>query len=302
MTADTRVGQQHGALGNFIIGVKMNQVTVFNRSINMATGKNTKGKANNGGSQANVQHDGLMTLESRVLFSAVPLVSELALPEPSNDGAAAIEAVRLPGESHSVINPDSMRPVDNPEGSNPTPHPMPVPETFFTDCPIVLYAEEGSGQTPVVLENKDASPASALTESKSKMEYWLRSKSLLSVDAVREINRLGGQEGEPIVDTAHIVQQRSGQTSRFDVGALGIMGANYDKPHATYDDGDLNEDGVVDIADLGILGSKWKLVAASDIPVNTTDATPLSERVVIKYQQTPRGNSLYHDWCGHHDC
>ena len=45
----------------------------------MATGKNTKGKANNSGSQANVQHDGLMALESRLLFSAAAPLSAAQL-------------------------------------------------------------------------------------------------------------------------------------------------------------------------------------------------------------------------------
>ena len=44
-----------------------------------AGGKNTKGKANTGGSQANVQHDGLMALESRLLFSAAAPLSAAQL-------------------------------------------------------------------------------------------------------------------------------------------------------------------------------------------------------------------------------
>jgi hypothetical protein len=135
---------------------------LFKRNTNMATGKNTKGKANGGGSRAHARYSGLMALESRVLFSAAALVSDV--PEPVNDAAAAIEASLVPGESHSIINPqfkgrgdgqrigispipgggsvmvvnpNSVRPADNPEGSNPTPHPMPVPE--FSDIELEIY-------------------------------------------------------------------------------------------------------------------------------------------------------------------
>ncbi len=164
----------------------------------MATGKNTKRKTNNGGSQSNVQNHGLMALESRVLFSAAALVSDV--PEPVNDDAAAIEASLMPGESHSIINPDSMRPIAN----------------SFRGCvptdPCFLRGQTIVDDGAVVVEQSFANSQS---------------------------------DQEP-------------QVSVLDVGALGILGANYDKTNATYADGDLNEDGIVDITDLGILGANWK--------------------------------------------
>ncbi len=42
-----------------------------------------------------------------------------------------------------------------------------------------------------------------------------------------------------------------------DVADLGILGSNYNRTDATFDDGDFTGDGVVDIADLGILGANW---------------------------------------------
>jgi len=77
----------------------------------MTTDKNTKGKATHGSSQARTCQNGLMALESRVLFSAAALVGELPGSQSANSNAA-IEAALLPGESHSIINPDSMRPAD----------------------------------------------------------------------------------------------------------------------------------------------------------------------------------------------
>ena len=77
----------------------------------MTTGKNTKGNTKRGDSQANAHNPGLMALESRVLFSAGALAPDV--PEAPIDNAAAIEASIAPGESHAVINPDSMRPAAN---------------------------------------------------------------------------------------------------------------------------------------------------------------------------------------------
>ena len=78
--------------------VKVNQVMLFKRGMDMATGKNKKGKARSGGSQASVRHSGLEALESRVLFSAAPLVAELSGPKSADDGAASIEVALLPGD------------------------------------------------------------------------------------------------------------------------------------------------------------------------------------------------------------
>ena len=124
----------------------------------MAAGKNTKGKTNNGGSQTNVQHHGLEALESRVLFSAAALVSDV--PEPVNDAAAAIEVSLVPGERFDPTEQQSARDkiigltsfrattehinADDPEGSNPTPHPMPVPE-YISDRFPKHQLEHGPG-------------------------------------------------------------------------------------------------------------------------------------------------------------
>jgi hypothetical protein len=70
----------------------------FKRTMNMAPDKNTKDKASSGGSQAGARHDGLMELESRLLFSAVPLVAALPGQSLANGGATAIEAGLLPGD------------------------------------------------------------------------------------------------------------------------------------------------------------------------------------------------------------
>jgi len=156
----------------------------------MATDKTTKGKDSGGGCRTHARNSGLMALESRVLFSAAPLVGDLPGPESANDGTPAIEASLFPGDkpgvdlgqinnlvptppvpglvptpekhithhqskdahlnpialkkhTHSIINPDSMRPADTPEGSNPTPHPMPVPE--LSDSVSKRRLEHGPG-------------------------------------------------------------------------------------------------------------------------------------------------------------
>jgi hypothetical protein len=166
--------------------------------MNMATDKNTKGKATHGSSQARTRQNGLMALESRVLFSAATLVSDI--PQPVNDAAAAIEASQLTpvedsdvetyadsmrpsnepevyikigdlkgnidnvmsqgpgsvptptpgGGSVMVLNPDSMFPTGKPEGSNPTPHPMPVPE--LSDSVSKRRLEHGPGLHDSVLD------------------------------------------------------------------------------------------------------------------------------------------------------
>ncbi len=42
-----------------------------------------------------------------------------------------------------------------------------------------------------------------------------------------------------------------------DVADLGILGANFNQSNMTIADGDFNDDGIVDVADLGILGANW---------------------------------------------
>ena len=172
--------------------------------MDMATGKNKKGNARSGGSQASARHSGLETLESRVLFAAAPLVAELAGSKPADGGAAAIEVTLLPGEklgadpgqtnglvptppgeaenqvpglvptpekhltdhqpkgthlnqfaskghTHSIIDPDLMRPTDNPEGSNTTAHPMPV--SALSDSVSNHRLEHGPGMDDEIWTN-----------------------------------------------------------------------------------------------------------------------------------------------------
>ncbi len=42
-----------------------------------------------------------------------------------------------------------------------------------------------------------------------------------------------------------------------DVADLGILGANFNQSGMTESDGDFNGDGLVDVADLGVLGANW---------------------------------------------
>ena len=51
----------------------------------------------------------------------------------------------------------------------------------------------------------------------------------------------------------------------IDVADLGIVGAHFNLSEVTFHQGDFNGDGTVDVADLGILGANW--VAAQDLSV-----------------------------------
>lgn len=51
----------------------------------------------------------------------------------------------------------------------------------------------------------------------------------------------------------------------IDVADLGILGANYGMTDVIFPDGDFNSDGVVDIADLGVLGAYWSSSSLSDM-------------------------------------
>ncbi|MBH05894.1 MAG: hypothetical protein CMJ20_06200 [Phycisphaeraceae bacterium] len=51
----------------------------------------------------------------------------------------------------------------------------------------------------------------------------------------------------------------------IDVADLGILGANYGMTDVIFPDGDFNGDGVVDIADLGVLGAYWSSSSLSDV-------------------------------------
>ena len=111
----------------------------------MATDKNKTGNVGSYGSHTRTRSNGLEALESRLLFSAAALVPNV--PEPVNDAATAIEASLVPdgpGDNGLGITEDGIGWIalpptsshattehinaDDPEGSNPTPHPMPVPE------------------------------------------------------------------------------------------------------------------------------------------------------------------------------
>ena len=48
-----------------------------------------------------------------------------------------------------------------------------------------------------------------------------------------------------------------------DVADLGIVGANFNTTQVTYVDGDANLDNVVDVADLGIVGANWSAAQAA---------------------------------------
>ena len=124
----------------------------------MATDKNKTGNAGSYGSHARTWSNGLEALESRRLFSAAALVPDV--PEPVNDAAAAIEASLVPGERLDPTEQQSARDkiigltsfrattehinADDPEGSNPTPHPMPVPE-YISDRFPKHQLEHGPG-------------------------------------------------------------------------------------------------------------------------------------------------------------
>ena len=55
------------------------------------------------------------------------------------------------------------------------------------------------------------------------------------------------------------------------VADLGIVGANFNGTEVSYVDGDANLDGSVDVADLGILGANW---TASQVTGNTSALVP----------------------------
>ena len=149
----------------------------------MATDKNKTGNAGSDGSHARTRSNGLEALESRVLFSAAALGPELPVSEPVNDGAAAIEASLVPGErldtnpkidgiGENVLPTTSSRATsehinaDDPEGSNPTPHPMPVSVFDCRPNMILISSRVGSKQfTPSVrgdtlneVQRRDAAP------------------------------------------------------------------------------------------------------------------------------------------------
>ena len=48
-----------------------------------------------------------------------------------------------------------------------------------------------------------------------------------------------------------------------DVADLGVLGANFNQSNMAFADGDFNDDGLVDVADLGILGANWTASQAS---------------------------------------
>jgi hypothetical protein len=137
----------HRTLGNFVARVKANQMMLFKRGMDMATDKNTKGKARNGGSHARAWHNGLEPLESRVLFSAAPLVAELAGSESADGGAAAIEFALVPGDTHPMPVPELRKealPVD--QGSDKVIDPSDCPQIAdLIGCPGQPDLEHGPG-------------------------------------------------------------------------------------------------------------------------------------------------------------
>ncbi len=56
-----------------------------------------------------------------------------------------------------------------------------------------------------------------------------------------------------------------------DVADLGVLGANFNQSNKTFSDGDFNDDGIVDVSDLGILGANW---TASQATGNASSLVP----------------------------
>tara|TARA_Y100000588_G_scaffold344036_1_gene389936 strand:+ start:518 stop:1741 length:1224 start_codon:yes stop_codon:yes gene_type:complete len=62
----------------------------------------------------------------------------------------------------------------------------------------------------------------------------------------------------------------------IDVGDLGIVGSNYNMVGMEFTDGDFNEDRSVNITDLGILGAHWSVSSKTRIPFTTSVDTLVS--------------------------
>ncbi len=75
---------------------------------------------------------------------------------------------------------------------------------------------------------------------------------------------------EPFDPNAQIPGDANGD-GMVDVADLGVLGANFNQSDMTLSDGDFNDDGIVDVADLGILGANW---SASQATGNTSALVP----------------------------
>ena len=92
-------------------------------------------------------------------------------------------------------------------------------------------------------------------------------------------NLMAGGSTEDIATRPILVIELGGSTAPgdangdgvVDVADLGIMGANFGSTNAVVADGDFNDDGIVDVADLGILGANW---TASQATGNTSVLVP----------------------------
>ncbi len=63
-----------------------------------------------------------------------------------------------------------------------------------------------------------------------------------------------------------------------DVADLGVLGANFNQSNMAFADGDFNDDGLVDVADLGILGANW---SASQSTGNASVLVPEPTSVLV---------------------
>jgi len=78
-------------------------------------------------------------------------------------------------------------------------------------------------------------------------------------------NLIAGASAEQIATRPILVIELGGSTvpgdangdGVVDVADLGVLGANFNQSNMTFADGDFNGDGATDVADLGILGANW---------------------------------------------
>ncbi len=66
-----------------------------------------------------------------------------------------------------------------------------------------------------------------------------------------------------VLDTSSTLAGDANGDGVVDVADLGVVGANFGQSDATFTDGDFNGDGIVDVADLGILGANWTAAQAA---------------------------------------
>jgi hypothetical protein len=95
----------------------------------------------------------------------------------------------------------------------------------------------------------------------------------------------------------HFLRGDSNNDGRVDIADLGVMAGNWQKQMYGPANGDFNYDGVVDIADLGILASNWQMDLFSEQPVlatstSTTTATADEPLLTSQSGTAQRGNAF----------